>query len=211
MKCSPVSSLTYICNEFTNSGDEATRALDHLNAEREQVEGDLSARHPDYLLRSQTFSTSAGRSPNRYSLPADIQKVRYLERVVSDSTADYERLWPVQQLTEKGDATFDAGGSTVMISGSSTGPPLCYLLGDDFWQIFPISDAVYTLRVWYAKRYADITASNDELNIVEYLSDVIVFGARIRIHDFLHLPTNDLTTELMLKKERALRALINRV
>lgn len=203
--------LSGICAEFTNSGAEQTRAVEHLNAEREQIEAELAARDADYLLKSSTFPTVADRSPNRYSLPTDLGKFRYVERVITESTADYARLLPVQILSEKEVSITGSNGFPVMISTGSTGPPQGYLLGLDFVQLFPISDAVHTIRIWYLGRYADIVADDTELDIPEVLNDSIVFGVRIRIHDYLHFPTGGFKAELAIKKEKAFQSLMSRV
>ena len=171
--------LGNLVNEYDNSvADEQTRALDHFNAEKEKLEAEISALGEDYLLSSSTFPTVAARSPNRYLLPADFKEIRYLERVLDDSTGDYERIWPIQHIGDK--EYWRSEYITGMLTTSGTNRPDGYLLGSDFIQLEPISDAVYTLRLWYVRRYADITAADDELEIPHAVIEALILGTAIR-------------------------------
>lgn len=200
-----------LCQEFTNSGAEQTRMLRWANAEQRILESQLSKLPGRHLLRSQTFSTVADRTPNRYSKPSDYQKAAFMEYVIADSTADYERLFPVQHISEKGISYLDDDDYPVLISTNSQGKPQAYLVGGDFVQLFPISDAIYTIRIWYHKRFAAITASDTELDTPEDFADPIIEGCRYRLYKRLRQDTRDMLAELMTVREIALNSVSEQV
>jgi len=125
-------------------------------AQREIV-SELISIDDDFLTATATFALVANRSPNRYDYPDDFQNFRYLERVIDESTGSYERIWPIHHISDKEFTYDDEFAGVLVTSSSATGRPLAYLLGDDFIQIEPISDAAYTCRIWYQKSLADIT------------------------------------------------------
>ncbi len=202
---------TYEIPEFTNSGAEQTRMLAFFNSEKRILESMLANRPGRHLLKSKTFSTVADRSPNRYSRPADFQKVSYMERVISDTTGDYERILPVQHLSEKGAIIRGEDRAPVMIVTNNTGRPIGYLIGDDFIHLFPISDAVYTVRLWYLRRYADIAATASELDIPEDFAEVLVQGGRFRLYKYLKQDTQRMFQEVLVAREQALQSVVHQV
>jgi hypothetical protein len=178
--------------EYRATAGEKTRILGHLNAEREQIEGDIESVEPGYLLKYKDFSTVADRSPNLYTIrtvggvTADIEandfnKSAYLERVLDNDAGRFERVGRLQHIHEK-----DSGGNpydflAYMIPGTTgTGPPRGYYPMDNRILLTPISDAVYTMRLWYIKHYADIADDSDEIEFPRVLHEALIWGACIR-------------------------------
>ena len=162
----------------TTVSAENTRCLRMGSVAQREIASEIVTVDEDWLLRSQTFPTVASRYPNRYSLPSDFWNFRYLERVLDATTGSVERIHPIQHIPDKEltDDRFYTDASAV----SSSGVPDGYLLGDDFIEIHPISDAVYTLRIWYEKTLADL-ASGTAVDLPYPLYQALVYKTAVHM------------------------------
>lgn len=188
--------------EFTNSGAEQTRALRRLNGSQRKVVAELNALGEDYLLTSATYSLTASTSPNRYSLPTDLFQPRYMERVVSEADADYERIWPVHHIYDKQFSIATWWGEIRF--SLSPGEPIGYLLGGDFFDIYPISDDTYTVRFWYTKTLSDIAASATALDLPDALFDPILWDSVVVFRMSLEKPIGEALSMYQTSLDRAL-------
>lgn len=159
---------------------EQDRAMRHATLVQKDIENEIRGVAEDFFLVSATFTTVADRSPNRYSLPDDFGDIRYLERVIDESTGDYDRVPPLGNIADKDFAEFDHDLRYMIDStGTGTGKPAGYLLGSDFLQIQPISDAAYTMRIWYEKQLAAI-ASETNSDLPDFMFNALVLGTAVR-------------------------------
>lgn len=166
-------------NTGTPSTAETDRLIRHANAEREKIEGDIASLGEDYELVSATFVTTPGVSPNRYSLPDDFKDIRYLERIIDDQQGRYLRIDPMTHLLDK--ASNDQNQFMYYPgTGGTPNAPQMYYVGGDFIQLFPISDDVYDMRLWYTFKYPVIAATDIELGIPDELIDTLVWGICVR-------------------------------
>lgn len=173
----------------TNVAAENTRCLRMGSVAQREIAAEVVAIDEDWLLRSQTFPTVADRYPNRYSLPSDFWNFRYLERVVDATTGSVDRIPPIQHIPDKEFSSdrFRTDASAV----AATGPPEGYLLGDDFIEIKPISDAVYTCRIWYEKTLADLEAAND-IELPYPMYQALVYKTAIHMLVYTNQPFGDM-------------------
>lgn len=206
--------------EFKATAAENTRMLDHLNSEREELEGDIESISEDYLLVTKDFNTVASRSPNTYTIKnvlntsadigaEDFNKPRYLERVVSDASSTYRRITHLDHIAEK-----QARRSGLFLGASatsSTGEPRTYLLRDNVINLFPVSDQVYALRLWYIRHLGDIVADAEELDFPRVLLEAMVWGACKRERIFRRDDPKDFIQEYEAARARGLIALEDRL
>lgn len=172
----------------TTVSAENTRLLRMASVAQRDIVSEILTVDEDWLLRSQTFPTVASRYPNRYSLPSDFVNFRYLERVLDATTGSVERIHPIQHIPDKEltDDRFYTDSSAVVSSGVPDG----YLLGSDFIEIHPISDSVYTLRIWYEKSVADLAAGTD-IDLPYPLYHALVYAATVAMLRSTNQPYGD--------------------
>lgn len=208
--------------EYKNTAPEQARMLDHLNSERVDLEVAIETISEDYLLVTKDFDTVVSRSPNVYTIktvgttPGDIDaddfnKFRYMEVVVSDASSDYRRIQPFDHIAQKGDRRYyDA---FVLSPGAvvNVGEPQRYLARDNEIQLFPVSDTVYTVRLWYVRHLPEIAATDDVLDFPPALEEALVWGSCKRERLFRRDTVGEFDSEYERARERGLVAIEDRI
>lgn len=172
---------------------EQTRAYGHLTEAQEELVNEVNDLDEDILTKSATASTVADQK--RYALPTDFDGMRYLEYVRDDDTDDTVRLDPIQRIHHKED--YDQGDDGVdwwwptATLAAPTGQPRAYLRVGDFFELRPIPDDAYTLRMWYFPRLSAIS-SGSTVELPEALHMALVYKACIAERVYRHQKFDDL-------------------
>ena len=156
------------------------RLMRHGDIVLRQIMAEIVAISPHYRLDSVNFSTAANRVPNEYTITSggDINitnfmgGIQHLYRIITDATGDYVELFPFDQIRQQHEMVDPVSHDG---SSSSLGPPTNYLLTVDSLWLFPISDAVYTLRMWYSRAPAPIV-TGDVVDVPESFYNALVYG-----------------------------------
>lgn len=146
-----------------------------------QITAEIVAINPHYRLDATDFSTVANTVPNRYTISSGgainitnfMGGIQHLYRIITDSTGTYAELWPFDQIRQQHEM-----GDPILhpeTSSSNLGPPTNYILTDDSLWLFPISDAAYSLRMWYSTAPTAI-ATSTAIEVPEAFYNALVYG-----------------------------------
>ena len=167
----------------TSVAAQANRLMRHGDIILRQITAEILGVNPYWRTDEIEWSTAADTSPNEYLFGTgnpiaidDFMGVQHLYRIISDSTGDYEELRPFDQLRQQHDMG-DGREYGGMLTGTSSnkGRPTHYLVNVDSLQIFPISDAIYTMRLWYTKAPAAIAAAT-AIDVPIAMYQALVYG-----------------------------------
>ena len=115
----------------------------------------------------------------------------------------YERVWPSPSLDMK-----DYHGRTRWWDVNAivaSGRPEAYMLfGPGEIELFPISDAIYSMRMWYTKTYAPVAATDTEIEMPNPFNDVLVYGTVKRERLYRRDRVNDIEPEFAAAYGRAM-------
>jgi len=98
------------------------------------------------------------------SIPTDLGEIVYVE--YSDSSSDYELAPRTKAWLER------------HYPDPTTGRPCYYVYWGNEFHLYPTPNEVNTVRVFYRKTYADLSADGDTNDWLEYAEDLIEARAR---------------------------------
>lgn len=122
----------------------------HINTANKKLNATIAALDEDFFTVSATFSTAA--ATKSYFLPSDFRFMRRLERYNASDPNDIVKLDEIRfPRTEMGgEWPFGANGE-----------PRRYVLRGNQVDLYPIPDAVYTLRIYYDQRQEVFSSDSD--------------------------------------------------
>ena len=122
----------------------------HINTANKKLNATIAALDEDFFTVSATFSTAA--TTKSYSLPSDFRFMRRLERYNASDPNDIVKIDEIRfPRTEMGNEwPFGANGE-----------PRRYVLRGNQIDLYPIPDAVYTLRIYYDQRQETFSDDSD--------------------------------------------------
>lgn len=133
------------------------------NAQREVQKKLLEAGDNYYL---ETVQTSTVASQADYVIPDDFVKLHRLELILSGTGVNENRL-QLNPITLN--QQFDYG--------NGLGTPIAYALKKNRLTLFPTPDQVYTLRLYYSPRVADMNSDSDIPDVPEDYQELIAIEA----------------------------------
>lgn len=155
-----------LLNEDTPGFWSDAKLNSYLNMAMQRVYSIISAIREDYFTVSATYSTVAGQKS--YTLPLDCRYIRRME--IFDSSDDNfiikldELKWP--RMESNGDWLFYQDAQ-----------PKRYVMIGQHFDLYPIPDGIYTIRMYYDARLNDMAADTDIPSVPVDFHDMIVFFA----------------------------------
>lgn len=138
----------------------------YLNTAHQRLNSIISTLREDYFTVSATFTTVVG--TKSYAWPTDCVYIRRIEII---DPADPSSIIKVDEL--KFPRT-EAGGDWLF---TAPGQPLRYIIRGRQFDLWPIPDAIYTMRIYYAQLPPDIVNDIDVPTSPLDFHDMIVFYA----------------------------------
>lgn len=135
-----------------------------INLAQREVQKKLLQAGNNYYLKPVTTSTVAQQAD--YVLPTDFITLHRLEAVLS-GTGVNENRQPITQITT----------NQQDLVSISLGPPTNYYLKKDRVTLSPTPDQVYTLRLYYSPRVADLSADADVPDVPEQFMEFVAIIA----------------------------------
>lgn len=165
--------VRFYLNETSGEGFYKNVDLDRLiNQAIRKVNAELARHAPDLFTIAQTFPTQAG--VKSYALPEDFRRLRRLEHAPSEEEITKLEGLPFPD-TERGhEWPFDGRGK-----------PRRFVLRAKQYDLLPIPDGVYTLRLYYDQLQPDLSEDDEVPTTPEEWHDMIALWAAI-----LALPAN---------------------
>lgn len=139
-----------------------------INLANQKINAVINSIDEDYFTTSKTFSTTA--LSKSYAFPSDCQRIRRLEHYSTADASDVIRLdeigFPRTEL--QGDWPF-----------SQSGKPMRYQVRGTQFDLLPIPDAVYTMKIYYDQRQVDMTQDTDSPIAPSEFHDMLSIWATI--------------------------------
>ena len=123
---------------------------DCLNRGKDKVNSEITKLREDYFTVSKTFSTTA--NTKSYAWPANSITIRRLEHYASGDASDIDKLTRVAFPQTEGNRGWPYKAS---------GKPREYVVRATQYDLYPIPDAVYTMRIYVEERQADMAQDTD--------------------------------------------------
>ena len=118
----------------------------------------------DYFTQSATFQTISG--TKSYSFPTDCRFIRRMEII---DLSDPNRIYKVDEM--KFPRTEASGPWPFVYSGRPSG----YIVRGTQFDLYPIPDGNYDMRIYYDVRNADMASDSDQPSVPLDFQDMIVF------------------------------------
>lgn len=117
-----------------------------INVSNQKLNTLVAALKEDYFTTSVTFPTVSG--TKSYTLPTDFRALRRIEHYNASDPGDIQKIskWHFPNSELGDDWPFTASGR-----------PTQYIIRGTQLDLYPIPDAVYTLRLYYDQRKANLT------------------------------------------------------
>lgn len=185
MNRSEIRSLVRIWLDEASAGFWSDAELNTLiNLSNQRVNSIISALHEDYFTASSTFSTISG--TKSYNLPTDFRFMRRLEHYSSTDASDIVKLEEIK---------FPRIESYAVWPFSASGKPVRYVIRGKQMDLYPVADAVYTMRIYYDVRQDDLSTdtgtTGTPLSPVDF-HDMIAVDAAIKALMKNHEPAEEL-------------------
>ena len=129
-------------------------------------------------------STVTGAGTSRYALPSTIAALYDLVLIDGDSSC---------KLPRRGVRSKDR--AYPYPENDSQGRPTEYMVFDDYFELYPVPDAVYTVRMRFAKWPTEFTTSSTTGSDIEEADDILVALTTAKV--FYHLQEFDKAAEWM--------------
>lgn len=157
-------------NEFLN---EATAGFwtdanlnNYINLANQKVNSIIASTRSDFFTTSATFSTIA--NTKSYSLPTDCRFIRRMEIYNTSDASD------ITKLDELRFPRTEAGGDWPFTTADQ---PQRYIVRGSQFDLHPIPNAVYPMRIYYDMRKDDLALDATEPSSPSDFHDMIVYWA----------------------------------
>lgn len=161
--------VTEIENELTRGTSLTSLVQASIQEAIKHYEGRM------FWFNQERATASTVASQEYYDLPSDFRKMHWLFVLASDGTYS----------TELAQETIPTIENTYL--STFTGEPYCFAVWREEYRLFPIPDAVYTLRLFYIKTFATLSATTDTnawmvegKNLVKYRAKYLLYMNKIR-------------------------------
>lgn len=136
----------------------------YINKANQRVNTIIAATREDYFTESSTFSTVA--ATKSYAFPTDCRFIRRIEHYSTSDAGDIEKLDELKfpRTEMQGEWPF-----------TETGRPKRYSVFGTQFNLGPIPDAVYTMRIYYDSRKSDLASDTDSPSSPTDFHDMIVY------------------------------------
>jgi hypothetical protein len=138
----------------------------YINLANQRVNSIIAATKEDYFTVSATFSTIA--ATKSYTFPADCRFIRRMEVYSTSDTGDIEKLDEIRF------PRTESGGEWPF---PTSGRPKRYTVFGTQFNLEPIPDAVYTLRIYYDSRPDDMAQDSESPTSPVDFHDMVVYWA----------------------------------
>ena len=176
------------------------KCIDMANA---KVNSIISSVREDFFTVSATFPTVAGQ--RSYAMPSDCRFIRRME--IYDASNSNNIL----KLEEFRFPRIEASGPWPF---QSSGQPVGYVVRGEQFDLLPICDAVYTLRLYYDVRQDNLSGDSSSPSSPSDYHDAIVFWSCVLATMINGNPQEDSTgqfsTMFSLRKEELINSLLRR-
>ena len=136
----------------------------YINKANQRVNSIIAATKEDYFTLSATFSTVA--STKSYTFPTDCRFIRRMEKYSASDASDIEKLDELKfpRTEMQGEWPF-----------TETGIPKRYTVFGTQFNLEPIPDDVYTMRIYYDSRKDDLAVDGDSPSSPSDFHDMLVY------------------------------------
>lgn len=156
----------------TNQRFSDTELTNLLNAAQEEVQKVMDDADEMYFSACQTYTVVRSDTSYEFTLPTDFKKVVTAERLSDNDVYDPIPAKWVTFATRH----FEAPPTTYRPLGGDV--PCCYLRGTKLGVVNPAAN--YTLRLWYTKKIADLSADSDTSDIpTEFHNLICLYAAKL--------------------------------
>lgn len=139
-----------------------------INGAQEEVQKLIDDADEMYFSAGQNYNVVASSSSYEFTLPTDCRKVVLAERLGTGDPVPARWTTLARRHLEY---------TSNLFTPNEQASPLVYIRGNKIGVVKP--DAAYTLRVWYTKRLADLSATSDTSEIpAEYHRLMCLWGAK---------------------------------
>jgi len=143
-----------------------TQLNSYINLAMQRVNSIISSTREDYFTVSATFSTAA--NTKSYAFPTTC---RYIGRLEIYDAADPNSIIKLDELKWP---RIEANGDWLFIQ---SGKPQRYIIRGTQFDLYPIPDSVYTLRIYYDASKVDLASDSDAPATPNDYHDMIVYWA----------------------------------
>jgi len=155
-----------LLNEATEGFWSDANLNSYINLSNQRVNSIISATKEDYFTKSATFSSVA--ATKSYAFPTDCRFIRRMEHYSTTDASDIEKLDELKfpRTEMNGEWPF-----------TEAGRPKRYLIFGTQFNLEPIPDAVYTMRIYYDSRKDDLAADDESPSSPTDFHDMLVYWA----------------------------------